>query len=970
MKHLLTLVSFAIIATLFVPILAKAQVVNLPGIYVKDLSLDKTTYNSGDTVKGTFTLSNTENYAVSNIYYMVLLMGDYKNTVPNTQYDHTTLIGPFNFSAGEKKTVDFSYNLPKGLGGDGLGIQIHAAMQNGTGLGWADSMIKVTGSGSFLKFTEGYVEIGKNKFGLQEGPMVYEGSKAYLNVTFKNPSTSAISATPDIKIYNRSETNGLLKEFNQDKVTIKANGSVSLKIELPNFNFDPKVYIGKLDLVDDSGNKVAPTTDFRYIVYGDIVTINQVTVDRESIQKGESLVVTVNYSGAPFDVMSGKTATSTPADLSINIFNEENKLVGSYSGKEDFNAKTQSILNISAEENAKTLRVEVTASRNGKILAKYTTTFEGDKNKVNPNSGFFNSLGVKGMSALIIVIVALLSLVFIRIVSRSKVLLIIIAFVIIVFAVVFFSTNSSVKAFTIDTNHSITSFNDTSGCTDYHCTQIYNVFVNSPSGNYGPGQAASLQVGASASACGNRAMYFTISALGKSNEVVRDQYAPGNLYNTLSVPFTTATTSGSHSISFSMKFWNYDSSNTADLTGHQDYTVVVPPPPAPTLSVASGLCEDGVYASWHKISNADSYSLFVDGVSVITTASTTYHYTASAASSTHTYTIKANNSGGSSVLSNAITLVTPGLCPVVGPVSGLTSGASVEPGQCNGKIDLSWSIVRYASYYNIIRYNPVTGMQESVASTSATIYRDTVEPGTAHAYAVQAFNSVSNTAISPLRTATSTYDCTPTMISSCYAIQDGMPTLNVRSGQPMTWVGQIAGGVEPYNYTWFDNSSGNRVMGIGTTTANVLASTVVTYTNNSSTPSTKSVTLLSHSGSGAYYREASTNCSVDVWKSINELSTSTVACSIAPASGNVPRVNQLVNWSMLVSQPGLSQLTYSWTGSDGLSGTQAVIPKIYTTVGTKYATSTVFGKDSSGQPYLGVCATSTEIISGGAVQEQ
>ena len=515
MKKLFALIFFTFITALFVPMLAKAQVMNLPGIYVKNLSLDKSIYNAGGTVKGTFTLSNIENYAVSNIYYNILLMGNYKNTVPSIQYDRTDLIGPINLSAGEKKTIVFSYSIPNGLNGNGFGIQVHAAMQNGTGLGWSDSMINVVGGGGFLKFSQGYLEVGKDKFGLQDGPMIYKDGKAYLNVTFSNTSIDVVSAIPNIKIFNRSENGELLKEFSQDKITIKVGGSVSLKIELPTFNFDPKVYVGKLDLTNSKGDKVAPTTDFRYIVFGDIVTVNQVMIDKESVRKGESVMVTVYYSGAPFDVVNGKRATSTPVDLSINIFNEGNKLVGSYAGKEDFNAKNKSILNISAKEDAKTLRVEVTASRDGKVLTKYGTMFTGDLGKKKETFSFLDSLGIKGLSALIIGIIALLSLVFIRFVSKSRILLIFIAFVIVVLSVIFFLTNSSsVKAWTQD---SYSSGGDGS---------IYDVFVNSPSGDYAPGSYTPLQVGAYATACSNRSMALSIAAAGQTASVGRVQYGP------------------------------------------------------------------------------------------------------------------------------------------------------------------------------------------------------------------------------------------------------------------------------------------------------------------------------------------------------------------------------------------------------------------------------------------------------------
>jgi hypothetical protein len=730
MKHLLTLVSFAIIATLFVPLLAKAEVVHLPGIYVKDISLDNTTYKEGDTVKGTFNFLNTENYAVSNIYYSVLLMGDYRDTIPHSQYDRTAFIGPFNLSANEKKSVSFSYTIPEGINGDGLGIQIHAAMQNGTGLGWNDSMIKVTGSTKLLKFVKGDIEVGKNNFGFQEGPMVYSGDKIYLNVTLHNPSASAISFVPSVDIYNRSITGELLKNFSEGTTTVKANTNASIKIELPTFGFDPKVYVGSLNLTDAKGIRVAPSLDFRYVVYGDIVTINQVSVDRESVQKGDSLVVTVDYSGAPFDVLNSKRATSSPADLSINIFNEDNKLVGSYAGKEDFNIKTQSILNISAGEDAKTLRVEVVASKDGKVLAKYITTFSGDLAKGKTPSFFSKYINIKDISIVIIAILSLGTLIFVRKLSEKKILLLGLVVLIIVFWFVFMITNGA-RAWVQD------SYTTTGNGT----IDTANLIVNSPSGSYTPGQQYYFQVSASANACGNYGMTFTVSSGGYSASLTRGQECttncpeysgvaypwPALTFSAQSLgPFTASTTPGTYSQHANLRVSEYDNSNTANLNLHQDYNVLYPTPGIPTnvTAIASSTCSGGINISWSPSTNAAGYSLYrwkayrlqggtLDG-NIANVSSTSYTDTTATPGVLYEYLLKAYNPNltspyvatsdwSASSTQNGATATAPAGCSI-GSVKP-TSPQAITPvinGQC-GSISLSWPTVNYATYYKVFR---------------------------------------------------------------------------------------------------------------------------------------------------------------------------------------------------------------------------------------------------------------------------
>ncbi|HVB20168.1 MAG TPA: hypothetical protein VNF51_02730 [Candidatus Paceibacterota bacterium] len=63
----------------------------------------------------------------------------------------------------------------------------------------------------------------------------------------------------------------------------------------------------------------------------------------------------------------------------------------------------------------------------------------------------------------------------------------------------------------------------------------------------------------------------------------------------------------------------------------------------------------------------------------------------------------------------------------------------------------------------------------------------------------------------------------------------------------------------------------------------------------------------------------------------------TAACTGSPTPAYI---NQSVTWSATASG-GSGSYTYSWTGTDGLSGTSSSVSKAYTTSGLKYATTTV-----------------------------
>jgi len=572
-NFLLVLFSLSILSSVaLLPVLtqAKIEMVALPNVYATDLTLDKEEYKAGDMVKGTFTILNSETTTIPNIYYTVLLMGDYENTIPQSQYDRTEMIGPYNLSPGEKRTVEFTYTIPKAISGEGLGIQVHLAMQNGAGLGWNDELIKLTGGTGFLQVTSTHIEVGANGFGLQEGPMIYEGDKAFLFATFKNNTTGAIEVTPTIKIQNRSDVGEVLKEFTESTITMKPKTSVDLKIELPTFDYTSRVYVGKLEMLDSAKNAVAPALDFRYIVFGDIVTINNLTSDKESIKAGDILTLKLDYSGAPFDILTSKIASSTPADLNVKVFNQKDKLVAEYSDKTDFNKEYQKTLTMSADRNALALRAEVLVSRDGKTITEYKATFSKNFDLTKNQIDWRDYFNIKTISISIIILLIALILIFIKKWKERKTLLIVL-FTLLVLTAGLFVYLQKVRAYVI------TSYNVVGDG-----TSVYGLFINSPKsdGWYQVGESFDVAMGVYAQACTNRGYDLTIiaeeggaTAVGTTHRNQNAQGAPP-MYAQIYVGSVVAANPGVHKLNFTIKLrdggnWN----NYADVMGYQQYYV-------------------------------------------------------------------------------------------------------------------------------------------------------------------------------------------------------------------------------------------------------------------------------------------------------------------------------------------------------------------------------------------------------------
>ncbi|HMO78482.1 MAG TPA: fibronectin type III domain-containing protein [Candidatus Paceibacterota bacterium] len=134
-------------------------------------------------------------------------------------------------------------------------------------------------------------------------------------------------------------------------------------------------------------------------------------------------------------------------------------------------------------------------------------------------------------------------------------------------------------------------------------------------------------------------------------------------------------------------------------------TVVAPPPAIPTnLSATPGACGTGqISLSWNPVSGATSYTVR-DGATEIATniTGTSFNHTGLQPGSSHSYSVRANNSAGSSAYSNSVQVNAPATC--VNTISA-TAPICNSSGQ-NSKSNISWNS---SSNFTIRIGHPTTG---------------------------------------------------------------------------------------------------------------------------------------------------------------------------------------------------------------------------------------------------------------------
>ncbi len=349
-----------------------------PQVDVTDINLTNQTFQSGDTVTGTFTVVNSSTFDVSDISYTISLTGNYQDGIPSDSYD-TKTFGPISLKAQEVRSIPFNYKLPEAVSGEGLGIQIRNYLQSGVSMGWKDEMITVTGGGAFATITGAYVSIGNKQFGLQEGPIIKKDESGSVVVTLSNTASSTLSVIPTVTVFAQSALGKQLAAEKETALDIAAKGTKTGTYLLPTFNYVGGVYTGVITFLDNAGVARAPSVSFRYIVDGAIGAIQSITSTSSSSKTGDIIPLSINIAGSPFDIETGESLATGTAQLNISLFNEKDELVGKSNPMTvDLNGSVSETTNITALVEAVALRSEATLTYQGAVISSYKENLSGN----------------------------------------------------------------------------------------------------------------------------------------------------------------------------------------------------------------------------------------------------------------------------------------------------------------------------------------------------------------------------------------------------------------------------------------------------------------------------------------------------------------------------------------------------------------------------------------------------------------
>lgn len=179
--------------------------------------------------------------------------------------------------------------------------------------------------------------------------------------------------------------------------------------------------------------------------------------------------------------------------------------------------------------------------------------------------------------------------------------------------------------------------------------------------------------------------------------------------------------------SFTAKARNAAGVETTTSAAASGTTLVAPPGAPPANLRSTGITQTGITLAWDAVTGATSYDIKIDGIDIFNVSSP-YSHTGLQPNSTHTYSVRAKNAGGTSVWSTVLTKTTLPNPP--NPPASVTATSS------STSITVNWSPVADATGYEIETSSGIVDV-----GTNTTYTHIGLTPDTQYTYRVRGKNT-------------------------------------------------------------------------------------------------------------------------------------------------------------------------------------------------------------------------------------
>jgi hypothetical protein len=300
-------------------------------VNVQNLDVVKTADN---TMTVDFDISNRVGVQPAVLYAVKLVSSDKSGrlSVVNDQQVYTKDILTLNENVSIHKKI--VYIVPTYLKGSFI-VRVETQTPEGLSLSSIDLREKVSLDGGASKgglfvdagscFLTVKGEVPEKKYVPLQGIDVSSTEVLLAHCSVKNNFTEQKSFTPMFATYYRSTLGNLIAENSQSVITLKAGETRMLELPIT-LAIKPQAYDVVLSLVNGQKERVTSPVIFHYVLRGESATIQNLILDKDAYQKGETAHVSFFWTG-PADVFYGSRATNVGSiaggSLTLSIVDEK-----------------------------------------------------------------------------------------------------------------------------------------------------------------------------------------------------------------------------------------------------------------------------------------------------------------------------------------------------------------------------------------------------------------------------------------------------------------------------------------------------------------------------------------------------------------------------------------------------------------------------------------------------------------------
>lgn len=389
------------LVSIFLPNAALAQSSDEIGHQVSgtDIIIPSTDFKSGDVINGELVLQNKDTRPSNDWIYRASITEDNEGG-PGDIINSVLYKDVISIPGNQETKLNFSIPLLTTLptGTYGLEVELLTASVANPGP-FFYKQIKVTGSGA------GFLTIKKLALvanDVEEPPTVGLPHKASdtlkARMEIENKNQSAITATPEFKIYIRQSHKEPFQVVSTSETVFPGNSTKTVDLDIPALP-EGNSYWGEA-IFKTEDQQVAKIAPFRIVISGTSAKIIRVTTDKTEYKKGETVKVLVEYTGPVEDYPTGDLGSG---DLQVKI-KSGFRQIGSGEATIDLNQAGSAEINIPASASFKNSEIEVTILKDSKVLDQFISKQNGGNNLVDlATSNLVPILGVLGVASVVLV---------------------------------------------------------------------------------------------------------------------------------------------------------------------------------------------------------------------------------------------------------------------------------------------------------------------------------------------------------------------------------------------------------------------------------------------------------------------------------------------------------------------------------------------------------------------------------------